>query len=319
MRSSTRIVVAVAGLALITVPTSQWGATGQTRQVKPQTPRSDNPQISVLEVRLPVTVKNQDTFVPGLAVDNFEVYEDGKRQKIEKFEAQNAFPLRIAALMDTSNSVKLKLRFEQDAAEDFFSSVARYQKGDQVLFATFDSDVEIHQDFTDNLEPLIRTMRKVKASGYTRLYDAVCQVIEQKLSSAKGSNGARRIMVILSDGEDTASGRSLKDALELAQRHDVTIFGISTRNFSGTGAGAVASSDDKNLRRLCEETGGQLFLPSQKLELYQAFGKIAEDLRHEYFIIYNPQNQEKSGKQRSIKIKLMRAEGRAYHKQGYTY
>jgi Ca-activated chloride channel family protein len=126
-------------------------------------------------------------------------------------------------------------------------------------------------------------------------------------------------MVILSDGEDTASGRSLKDALELAQRHDVTIFGISTRNFSGTGAGAVASSDDKNLRRLCEETGGQLFLPSQQLELYRAFGKITEDLRHEYFIVYNPQNQEKSGKQRSIKIKLMRAEGRAYHKQGYTY
>src|SRR6185503_12006468 len=216
-------------------------------------------------VRLPVTVKNQDKLVPGLAVDNFEVYEDGKRQRIEKFERAGQIPLRIAILMDTSNSVKLKLSFEKDAAEDFVSTVPRYRHGDQVLLATFDSEVEFHQDFTNDLEPLIRSLRKVKAGGYTRLYDGVYRVIEQKLSSASESNGARRIIVVLSDGEDTASDRSLNDALELAQRHHVTIFGVSTRNFSGTGAGTLASNDDKNLRRLGEETGGQLFLPSQNL------------------------------------------------------
>ena len=319
MRSSTRVLVSAAGLALIAALTSQSNATAQSDQRKPQTSRSDNPQISVLQVLLPVTVKRQERFVSGLNVDNFEVYEDGKRQRIERFEAQGQLPLRIAVLMDTSNSVKLKLHFEQDAAEDFVSTVARYRHGDQVLLGTFDSDIRYHQDFTDNLEPLIRSLRKVKAGGYTRLYDGVYRVIDEKLSVGKGSKLARRIMVVLSDGEDTGSDRSLKDALELAQRHDVTIFGISTRNFSGIGAGTAASSDDKDLRRLCEETGGQLFVPSQRLELFRAFGQIADDLRHEYFIVYTPHNQEKTGKQRSVKIKLLRADGRAYHQQGYAY
>lgn len=319
MRSSTRIAIAATGLALISTLTSQSNATGQSNKSSPQTSKSDTPQIGVLEVRLPVTVKRQERFVSGLAAGNFEVYEDGKRQRIERFEAQGQLPLRIAILMDTSNSVKLKLPFEQDAAEDFISTVARYQHGDQFLFATFASDVKFHHDFTDDLEPLIRSLRKVKAEGYTRLYDGVYKVVDEKLSSSKGANLARRIVVVLSDGEDTGSDRTLKDSLELAQRHDVTIFGISTRNFSGIGAGTAPSSDDKDLRRLCEETGGQLFLPSQKLELFRSFGHIAEDLRHEYFIAYTPLNQARTDKQRSIKIKLLRAEGRAYHKQGYAY
>ena len=100
----------------------------------------------------------------------------------------------------------------------------------------------------------------------------------------------------------------------------MTIFGISTKNFSGgVTAGTVESSDDKELRRLCEETGGQLFLPSQKLELFRAFSQVAQDLRQEYVMFYMPGNQQKAGKRRSIKLKLIGADGRLYHKQGYTY
>ena len=295
--------------------------TGDARpdQTKPQPGQGDKPQrIGVLSVRLPISVKRKNKFVPGLMQRNFEVYEDNKKQVIDSFQAPSQLPLRIALLMDSSESVKLKLKFEKDAAEDFVSTVTTYRRKDQVLFATFDSNVEMHQDFTDSQELLIKGIRKIKAGGYTRMYDAVHRVVEEKMASLAGTD-ARAVVLIISDGADTASERALKEAIEIAQRYDVTVFGISTKNISGITSGNVEGSDDKDLRRLCEETGGQVFLPSQKLELFKSFSLVAEDLRHEYVLNYRPDNQDKTGKKRSIKVKLISADGNLFHKQGYTY
>jgi Ca-activated chloride channel family protein len=302
--------------------TAQKPAT-KPEQTKPQSqtrPQGDEKtqQIGVLEVELPVTVKDRKGPVSGLTKEDFEVFEDGKRQTILKFDAPSKLPLNIAVLMDTSNSVKLKLPFEKDAAEDFVATVTRYRKKDQVLFATFDSDVELHQDFTDSQEPLIRAIRKVKANGYTKLYDGVYRVIEEKMASPQTSD-ARRVMVIISDGADTASERSLRDAIQIAQRYNVTVFGISTKNFSGIGAGAVENSDDKELRVLCEQTGGQVFMPSQKLELFSSFTRIEKDLRQEYIIYYQPTNQGRSSKSREIKVKLTRRDADLSYKRGYVH
>src|SRR2546425_4515574 len=158
----------------------------------------------------------------------------------------------------------------------------------------------------------------LKAGGYTKLYDAVYRVIEEKMANLQGSE-ARRIMVILSDGEDTASEHTLRDAIEIAQRYDVTIFGISTKNFRGVASGMVENADDKELRKLCEETGGQVLLPSQKAELFRAFTQVAQDLRQEYVLFYTPTNQAKAGKKREIRVKLSGADAHLYHKQGYVY
>jgi Ca-activated chloride channel family protein len=284
---------------------------------KPQAKSDDKPQVlTTLEVRLPVTVKKDKKSVKDLTKRNFEVYEDGKQQEITDFIAPSKLPLNIAVLMDTSNSVKLKLPFEKDAAEDFVATVTTFRRKDQISFATFDSEVSLHQDFTDNQELLIRAIRKVKAGGYTRIYDAVYRIIEEKLANLTGD--ARRVIVVLSDGEDTASERSLKNAIEMAQRYDVTIFGISTKNFKGTGSGLTENADDKELRRLCEETGGQIFLPSEKIELFKSFSEVAQDLRQEYVIYYKPTNQAKTDKSRQIKVKLVGAEGHLSHKQAYT-
>jgi len=287
---------------------------------KPQTLRPDDPpqKIGVLEVQLPISAKRSRKFLPGLTANNFEVYEDGKLQKIEKFVAPSELPLSIALLVDTSNSVKLKLPFEKDAGEDFIATVTTHRKKDRILLGSFDSEVMLHQDFTDNQEVLIRTLRGLKAGGYTKLYDAVYRIIEEKMANPENRD-ARRIIVILSDGEDTASQRSLRDAIEMGQRYDVTVFGISTKNFKGMESGMVENADDKDLRRLCEETGGQVFLPSQKLELFRSFSEVAQDLRHEYVIFYTPSNQARAGKKREIKVKLVGADAHLYHKQGYTY
>jgi Ca-activated chloride channel family protein len=275
-------------------------------------------KIGVLEVRLPITAKHDKKFVSGLTLNNFEVYEDGTRQKIEKFVAPSQLPLNIALLIDTSNSVKLKLPFEKDAGEDFVATVTTYRRKDKILMASFDSAVELHQDFTDNQELLIRALRTLKAGGYTKLYDGVYRIIEEKMANLQGSE-ARRIIVILSDGEDTASEHTLREAIEMAQRYDVTIFGISTKNFRGVSSGMVENADDKELRKLCEETGGQVLLPSQKAELFRAFTQVAQDLRQEYVLFYTPTNQAKAAKKREIKVKLIGADARLYHKQGYVY
>lgn len=288
-------------------------------QTTDQPRRADDPQkIGVLEVRLPISAKREKKFMPGLTVNNFEVYEDGKRQKIEKFISPSDLPLNIALLIDTSNSVKLKLPFEKDAGEAFVATVTTYRKKDKILLASFDSDVELHQDFTDNQELLIRALRKLKAGGYTKMYDGVYRVIEEKMASLQATE-ARRIMVILSDGEDTASEHTLRDAIEMGQKYDVTVFGISTKNFKGIASGMVENADDKELRRLCEETGGQVFLPSQIIDLHRSFTQVAVDLRQEYVLFYTPTNQAKAGKKREIKVKLVGADGHLYHKQGYVY
>lgn len=297
----------------------QVSAFSQKPQDKKPPASQDDPQkIGTTVVRLPITVKLKGQFMGGLVKSDFEVYEDGKKQTIDNFISPSQLPLNVGLLLDTSNSVKLKLPFEKEAADDFSATVTTYRRKDQILLASFDSDVELHLDFTDSLEAIANAIKKLKAGGYTKMYDAVYRVIEEKMATTPNSE-ARRILVILSDGEDTASERSLKDAIEIAQRYDVTIFGISTKNFTGTGAGTVENSDDKELRRLCEETGGQVFLPSQKIELFKAFSQVAQDLRQEYVIYYTPLNQDKTGKKREIRAKLINKEGKLFHKQGYTF
>lgn len=299
------------GLALAQKPDDKKAQSRTSGQEKPA-------QLGTLEVRLPITVKDKNVFVQGLAEGNFEVSEDGKRQRITRFESPSKLPLNIALLMDISNSVKLKLPTEKDAAEDFVVTVTSFKRRDQVLFATFDSEVVLHQDFTDDHQKLIQAIRKVKASGVTRLYDAVYRVIEEKMATLRRPE-ARLVMLVISDGADTASDRSLKDAIEIAQQNDVTIFGISTKNFSGITAGVVEGEDDKALRQLCETTGGQIFLPSQKVELFRSFSQVRDDLRQEYVVYYQPINQDRNGKRREIKVKLLNAEGKLYHKKGYVY
>ena len=311
----------VLSLSLIVLPFITAGlAQTPSSAASAQKAVGDDPaqKIGVLEVRLPLSVKDKGKFVSGLSVRNFEVYEDGKPQSIVNFVAPSELPLRIGLLIDTSNSVKLKLPFEKDAGEDFVATVTTYRRKDRILLASFDSDVELHQDFTDNQELLIRELRKLKANGYTRIYDAVYRVIEEKMANLTGDD-SRRIIVVLSDGEDTASEKTLKQAIEIAQRYDVTIFGISTKNFKGTGSGTVESEDDKDLRTLCESTGGQVFLPSQKKDLFQSFTEVALDLRSEYVLFYKPINQQRSPKAREIRVKLVGADGHMFYKRGYVY
>src|SRR6266480_7729868 len=134
MTRSSALALSIVALYLLAgaAAFAQKPATKPNEPTPPQRRADDPPQkIGVLEVRLPISAKRDKKFLAGLTVNNFEVYEDGKRQKIEKFIAPSDLPLYIGLLIDTSNSVKLKLPFEKDAGEDFIATVTTYRKKDK--------------------------------------------------------------------------------------------------------------------------------------------------------------------------------------------
>src|SRR5437667_783121 len=168
-------------------------------------------KITTFNVTLPIIVTDKDgRFISNLSQENFEVFEDKKPQKIIDFQAAVDLPLYIAILLDTSASVKGKLKFEKEATLSFLQTVLRRRK-DQSLLVTFDSTVEMRQDFTDDLNLLTKALTPVKASGNTALYDAVHRVCEEKMFNVPTP---RKVIVVITDGADTASNHTLQDAIE---------------------------------------------------------------------------------------------------------
>lgn len=263
-------------------------------------------QSITVNVRLPVTVTDNKTgrFIVDLKQADFQVFEDKVPQEIIKVSAESDLPLDVAVLMDTSNSVKPKLKFEKDAAVSFLQTMLTGRK-DRALFATFDSQVELHQDLTNRLDLLTKAIDKVKAQGETKMYDAIYQVCEEKMLSPT-TIGRRRAMVIITDGEDTVSERELKDAIEIAQRSETIVYVISTKagGFFGVQAGTVDRKEDKEIKRLAEETGGRAFFTAEVIELERSFSAIARELRSQYTVAYQPANDKYDGKYRQVEVKL---------------
>lgn len=259
------------------------------------------------EVRLPVTVKDKKkNLVSGLSRNDFIVLEDGIEQEITFFTDEKSNPeVYVGVLMDTSASTKGKLDFSKEAAMNFIHTVMRLRK-DKAAFMTFDHEVNLRQDFTDKLDLLQKAVDKVKKVGsQTALYDAVWQFTDEKLRSAPG----RRVIVIITDGDDTFSRADIEDAIDIAQRTETTIFGISTKEgFLGTvpgvEIGTVKDKGDKYLTRLCEATGGEAFFTGDMLGLERAFTKISQELRSQYILTYRPANQEYDGRKRKIEVRF---------------
>jgi VWFA-related protein len=299
-------------LLVMTLLLSLQSAAGQ--QPKPPTPTptpdpgQERLEVNIRRVRLPITVTDKKgQFVSGLTQSDFQITEDKIPQQIDSFtsEESNRLPLYIAVLMDTSPSTAGKLKFEQESAMNFIQTVVRPRR-DRVLFATFDHQITLHQDFTDRLELLDRAVFAVKKTGEkTALYDAVWQFCDEKMRSAQG----RRALVLITDGDDTFSRADINDAIDIAQRTETTIFAISTKaGFSavvpGVEAGQVQDHGDKALERLCEETGGRAFFTGDMLALERSFTKIATELRSQYLITYRPTNDRYDGSYRKVDVKL---------------
>lgn len=317
------IALLTCGVAISKTPVE--GQQQRPQQTPRPTPTPDEGGVirtTIREVRLPITVLDKKgQLVSNLTQNDFLVYEDKQLQQIKSFiDEKGSLPVYVAVLMDTSASTAGKLKFEQESAKDFIYTVTRLRK-DRVAFATFDDNITLRQDFTDKLDLLDRAVDSAKKPGtHTALYDAVWQFCDEKMRTAPG----RRVIVVITDGDDTYSRASLQDAIDIAQRTETTIFAISTKaGFSGTvpgvEAGQVKDSGDKELTRLSEETGGTAFFTGDKLALERSFTKISKELRSQYIVTYTPSNVNYDGSFRRIEVKLANGDGlKIRTRRGYT-
>ena len=259
----------------------------------------DTLTVDVDLVQVLFTVTDDDRQVPGLVEEDFIVYEDGVRQEIVSFEAETDLPLTLVVAMDTSGSVRTKLEFEQDAAVEFFFTVIERRR-DEGMLVTFDSSVQVLQDFTDSPERLSEAVRQIRVGGSSSMYDAIYLAIAQKV--AQRPEGGRRIMVVVSDGDDNSSEKTLEEALEVAQRNDVVIYTISTNSTADFGADRQERGD-RLLEELAEETGGRSFYPLELEDLVETLEGIVSELRSQYEITYVSSNPARDGAFREIEIR----------------
>jgi Ca-activated chloride channel homolog len=291
-----------------------FSAMGQKAKPSPTaTPRAGDDDsagtVKTFEVRLPVTVteKNKSKgFVSGFTKNDFVILEDGVPQEATFFSDEKTNPpVFVGVLMDTSPSTAGKLSFEKQAAKDFLYDVLQLRK-DKGAFMTFDNEINLRQDFTDKQDLLSKAVENVKKTGsQTALFDAVYKFCDEKLRNAPG----RRVVVVITDGDDTFSRAELSDAVDIAQRTETTVFAISTKagflgSVPGVEGGTAKDAGDKLLTRMTSETGGDVFFSGNLLDLDKSFTKISKELRSQYIITYRPANQEYDGRQRKIEVRF---------------
>jgi VWFA-related protein len=290
------------------------------QEAKPGTPAgtADTPTTStpiksrVYLVNVPLTVTDRkNRLVIMMTKDDFNLFEDGKPQPIQYFSRETDLALRIGLLIDTSNSIRDRLRFEQQAATDFLSDIIRKGK-DQAFVVGFDVEPQLVQDYTDNVEQLASAIRGLQAGGVTSLYDAVYFSCKEKLLFFPPPEPyLRRMIIIISDGDDNRSEHTREEALAMAQRAEVTIFAIST-NRSGT-----EHKGDKVLKRLAEQTGGRAFFPFEASDLAEDFRAIGRDLRTQFLLSYTSSNTARDGTFRNISIQPVDKSLHIQAKAGY--
>ena len=247
----------------------------------------------------------------NLTKDDLHVLEDNKPQSVRFFSRESDLPLRIAILIDTSNSIRERLRFEQEAAIDFLTTALRPRK-DQAFVVAFDVQPELLQDYTDDMEKLSRAIRSLQAGGSTGLYDTMYYASKEKmLFFPPPEPYLRRVMIVISDGQDNSSEHTRDEALAMAQRGEVTIFTIST-NRSG-----IQEKGDRVLKYLAEETGGRAFFPFSASDLAANFQEIARELRSQYSLAYVSSNAARDGTYRAITIQSRDKGMRVRAKSGY--
>jgi Ca-activated chloride channel family protein len=274
---------------------------GQPGAEKPARPDQEDKNRIVLDVsrvNLLFTVSDKKgRFVTDLAKDDFEVFESKKPQGILEFNAESNLPLRLAILIDTSNSIRVRFRFQQEAATAFVNEVVRPRQ-DKAIVVSFDTAAELVADLTDDPEVLSAAIRGLRPGGGTSLYDAVYFACRDKLMQDQPLYKFRRAMVVLSDGEDNQSRNTRDQALEMAQKADVVVYTIST-NIT-----RIETDGDKVMKYFAAETGGQAFFPFRAQDLNQSFENIANELRDQYNIFYRPEPLKTDGLYHPVDIRV---------------
>jgi VWFA-related protein len=283
-------------------------------------------KITTNVVNVFATVRNkQHGIVTDLSKDDFKITEDGVEQKVEFFSREVNMPITLGLLIDTSASMDRMIDAEQDAASRFLREVMRPK--DEAMVITFDFDVDLLADFTQDTSVLSAAIRRARVNsvggggvvtpgtipqgsnaGGTDLYDAIYLACHDELATEAGRKG----VIILTDAEDTGSKLRMQDAIEAAQRSDavIHILLISDRMATfGTGPGVA--------HRMAEDTGGRVIDVHNEKSLEKAFDEISEELRSQYVLGYYPLNLKRDGGFRKIQVTVNRPDVKVLARKGY--
>jgi len=251
-------------------------------------------------------------FISGLTKDDFIVLDDGREQPLIHFSQESNQPLRVALVVDRSRSVQKVLGRAQTAVRDFISSVLRPAK-DSACLVAFDSGVYLLQDFTDDADTLAGAVSRLTAAGGTSIFDAIYKTSRDKLA---GTEEARRVVILITDGDDTTSRASIEQAIEMAVRNNVTVYAIRL-----PGESSLNARDQQGrpvLAQISETTGGRQFhLDGGERQLAGFFNKLQDELRSQYSIGYQFQNASSAGSFHKITIKLRQPALKAFTRSGY--
>jgi len=302
-------------------------------------------KVQVNEVIVPITVTDEKgRFVSDLDQKDFQIFDEGKEQNIQFFTRERSQPVVVGFLIDISNSSRLHWKNYQDAAIELVQNLV---PGDNPKYSGYligySNDAELLVNTTSNPEPMVEKLDKLKPSGGAALYDAIYMAC----TSRKLVNGEpiepRRVLVIVGDGHDNSSKKTLEEALEIAQRNLVTIYGVSTVAFG------FANDDDKNLVRLADETGGRVEYPLQNVYsdvagylstpsddgnyayrfgtggyasalakgMYKAVEAVAGEVTTQYIIRYTPDSTDEKKQFRNIVVKVSLGNVKVRARKGY--
>jgi len=291
-----------------TAPTTS-GADQPATAVRPPSqgsgaPATDDAAATIIktvnEVNVVFTVTDKHGhYIRDLKKDDFKVLDDSRPvAQISAFHTESDLPLQVGLLVDASNSVRDRFKFEQESAIEFLNQTIR-PKYDKAFVVGFDVTPEVTQDFTDNTEDLSHGVRMLRPGGGTAMYDALYFACRDKLLKSGQGGPVRRAIILLSDGEDNQSHVTREEAIEMAERAEVIVYTIST-NVTGT-----TQRGDKVLVRIADATGGRAFFPFQATDVANAFAQIQDELRSQYALAYKPANFQTDGRFHTIEISAL--------------
>jgi Ca-activated chloride channel family protein len=270
-------------------------------------------RINVNLVRVVATVKTQaGELVGALRREDFQVFDNGAPQEVAVFERQTDQPLSVALMVDTSGSTAKELKFETDSASRFLKALlSEGNAGDMVALYTFNWEIWQNHYFTHNYTSLANSLKNLRGDAGTSLYDAI-YLVAHDLEDREG----RKVMIVVTDGGDTTSAKTLKQALEATQLADGIIYPVVVMPITNDAGRNIGG--ENALTFMAEGTGGRTFLPSIGPELDRAFMEIIDELRTQYVLGFYPKNVPLTKDRfHKIEVKVRRPDLRVSARNGY--
>jgi len=246
--------------------------------------------------------------IADLTKDDFEIFEDGKKQSIEFFthgDGDTALPMHVGLMIDASGSMQNEMKLAQSAAIKFLNMLPN---AEDITLVDFDTQVRITQYPQRDFARLVERIRQRKADGFTALYDALGTYLD-----GADSQDGRKVMVMYTDGGDTRSALSFSETMDLLKASQVTVYAIGLLESSGSARAQLQMT----LRQLVEATGGQAFFPTAMKDVESTYEKVLAEIKGQYHLGYQSTNDKTDGAWRKVEIKVKRQDLRVRSRKGY--